>query len=256
MANLTNYENKWGTASTWVLTAASRDGATIGPFSGTEALAIHLSVSQGAPLLVTVAGTWASAAAGTVNFTLSAANSQLLSAGQVYQGELICTPSASDPTCILWFTLTSLPSAGSGGLLLRSLVELDEALDLLSFLNTQQQDMLGQALEAATEAIEAYCRWKLVLTDFDRLYRPGRTRKIYLDTRNIAIMSAPLSWGLDYAGTITNASGANQLASVSMQPASSTSNAVKSITLNSTASGVVAAPIVLATSTYTTMVRC
>lgn len=252
MAALNSYENKWGTHGVWVLTAASRDGAVLGPFTGTETLTINLAPTQGAPITVSQSATWANAGTGTVNFVLTAANSKLLSAGQVYQGEVICTPSASDPTCICWFTLTSIPSAGSGGLLIRSLVELDEAINLLSFLSTQQQDMLGDALESATTALEALCRRTLVLTTFDRLYRPGRTRKIYLDAWPVAIMTAPLSWGLDYAGTITNASKANQTASVSMTPASATSNAVTSITLNSTASGVVAAPIVLSLATYTT----
>jgi hypothetical protein len=253
MSALLNLENKWGTKDTWTLQAKNRDGTAPTQFTGTEALTLNIAVSQGSPAIVSAAAAWAVSATGLVTVTLSAANSSLLNAGQVYQLEVICTPTSQDPVCIVWATLTSLPSAGSGGLLLRSLVELDEAIDLLSFLSTQQQDMLGQALEAATEAIEALCRWKLVLTDFDRLYRPGRTRKIYLDTRNVAIMTAPLSWGLDYAGTITNASSANQTANVSMQPTSSTSNAVKSITLNSTASGVAASPIVLTTAANPTI---
>jgi hypothetical protein len=252
MSALLPLENKWGTRSDWTLQAKNRDGTVPTQFDGTEALTVKVSISQGSAAVFTTTATWADFTVAKVAIVVTAAQSALLNAGQVYQLEVICTPSGDDPDCILWVTLTSLPSAGSGGILLRSLVELDEAINVLSFLSTQQQDILGQALESATEAIEAYCRWKLVLTTFDKLYRPGRTRKIYLDTRHVAIMTAPLSWGLDYAGTIVNNSGANQLASISMQPASAYSNAVTSITLNSTASGVVAAPIVLPLATYTT----
>jgi hypothetical protein len=257
MSALLPLENKWGTRSDWVLQIAPRTGPAFSatnpsPFDGSEALAINLATSQGGPAVVSIVGIWDNFALGQVGFELSSQSSSLLRAGQVYQGEVIATPPGVGPTCVAWFTLTSIPSAGSGGLLIRSLVELDEAINLLSFLSTQQQDMLGQALESATDALEAYCRRKLVLTTFDRLYRPGRTRRIYLETWPVAIMTAPLSWGLDYAGTITNNSQANQFASVSMTPVSAYSNAVKSITLNSTSNGVVAAPIVLPLSSYPT----
>lgn len=250
MPYLPNYENKWGTASAWVIQAADRDGATLGPFTGSEILTINLAASQGAQLAVSQSTTWNDFATGAINFGLSAANSSNLTAGQVYQGEVLARAGNGDPKCICWFTLTSLPSAGSGGPILRSLVELDEAINLLGFLGTQQQDMLGQALEAATSALEGYCRRILVLTSFDKLYRPGRTRKIYLHTWPVAIVTG-MSWGLDYAGVIANVGGA-QIANVSMLPVSTYSNSVTSITLNSTSSGVVATPILLPLSQYPT----
>ena len=252
MSALLNLENKWGTRDVWNIQARQRNGAVPTTFNGTETLTFKVSVSQGAPAIFSTIVSWSNYTTGLVAVELTAANSALLSAGEVYQGEVYSSLAGGEPVCILWFTLTSLPSAGSGGTLLRSLVELDEAINLLSFQSTQQQDMLGQALKCATEALEAFCRRKLALTTFDKTYRPGRTRRVYLDTWPIA--GAPyLTWGLDYAGTITNASTANQLATVTMTPVSATQKSMAGIALNATSNGVVAAPIVLATSVYPTI---
>jgi len=258
MAALLNLENVWGTRSDWVIQARNRDGTVPTGFTGEEALALNVATRQGDPAVFSVGATWYSSPTGEAGITVTAANSQLLSAGQVYQGEVICTPPGGDPDCIILFTLTSLPAAGSGGLLLRSLVELDEAGNLLSILGTQQQDVLGECLKAATEALEALCRRNLVLTDFDRLYRPGRTRKIYLDTRPVACIAGPngtagLTSFLDVAGTVTNISSANQSATITMTPVSATQNTIAAITLNAAASGIAAAPIVLPLASYPTI---
>jgi hypothetical protein len=104
----------------------------------------------------------------------------------------------------------------------------------------QANPAIGAALEAATRAIEAFCRRPLVLADYDRTYRPGRTRRIYLDAWPVAgaptlsydLMVAATVWNTDYVG--------NQQASLSMTPASSGSGQAATLTLRRTSSGAVA----------------
>ena len=167
---------------------------------------------------------------------MTAASSALLTPGQTYQVMVFATPVGQEPDCIAWFTLTSLPSPGTGGLVLRSLLELDEALNLLGAISTQQQDMLPPTLEAATEALEDFTRRNaLVLTSFDKLYRPGRTRKIYLDAWPVCGAPA-LTWGLDVGFTVFNSTA--QIAYVTMTPASLTNQSIATVTLTSITGGV------------------
>lgn len=52
----------------------------------------------------------------------------------------------------------------------------------LSSLDANQLADLPAAISAASSALERECRRGLALASYDKLYRPGRRRKIYLDT--------------------------------------------------------------------------
>lgn len=67
-----------------------------------------------------------------------------------------------------------------------TLATVAEATAALPTLRADQLADLDAALLSATAAIEHFCGRRLVLSAFDRVYRPGRTRKIYLPTWPVA----------------------------------------------------------------------
>lgn len=93
------------------------------------------------------------------------------------------------------------------------LITLGQFLDALPNLTTDQQADAPAAITAATVLLESAARRPLAMRSIDRVYRPGRTRKIYLDSWPVPVcrLRTDLVVGMTVSNTDTLT---NQIATV------------------------------------------
>lgn len=158
-------------------------------FTGSETMTTVLTRGDTQASLATFATTWNDPAAKTIDITMSGASLATLPPDSYL---LIASQTGNTATFVVG-VLNVLPNAGGvGGV--RSLCTVPQALIMVPELLTYQAhfDQLPGTLEQATTACETYCRRKLLLTDFDRLYsRPfAGNREIRLDSRPVAVITS------------------------------------------------------------------
>jgi hypothetical protein len=213
-----------------------RDGAgnpILGQYAGTELLACVVWAGADQSAAANLTPTWVSGPLGTVKVLLSGAVTATVLAG-LYEVSV----QLADGSEMLWVGFLDLsPAAGTATY--RSLAKLSDVQALLPdlFGNPHALDALPVALEAATRAIETYCRRLLVLTSFDRIYRPARTRKIQLHTWPVPILSR-IKTDLAVVASITCSNTINQVATVQMTATGPHTNALATLTFSRIASGV------------------
>ena len=221
-----------------------------GTWQGTETFSATISTGTGEAAMLTLTPVFTSGqtfpnSAATVDIAFTAANFSALAPGG-YIGVIGTTGGSA---AVAWFALRVLPGA-IGATILRTLCTPGQAMLLQpDLINTQDDiDGLAPVLVAATRALETYCRRPLALTTFDRYYRPGRKRKIYLHGWPVA-PGIKLTCDLVTALTITMQSGTATNADVSTSVASSTSLTPTTLTLNwqDNAGGSFTQPFTLAT---------
>lgn len=99
----------------------------------------------------------------------------------------------------------------------RDLVAMADVQTALPRLKPSQLADVPAIVTAVSVAFEGLCRRPLALQDFDRVYRPGRARKIYLDTW--PVVSCRLRTDLVVALSIANTDATtNQVATVQKTP--------------------------------------
>lgn len=170
------------------VTIRDDDGNPILTYNGTETLSTEVWAGGNLPGDFAVPTTWISADDGTIQLSpISAAQTGGLAPGR-YDGLTRLTPARADPIDVYRFTIDILSYAGTAAApVYDSLVTVDWLEQQLPRATVERyRGQLGDAIAAATGAIESYCGRKLVLQQFDKVYRPGRTRKIYLDTWPVA----------------------------------------------------------------------
>lgn len=158
------------------------------PFTGSETMTTKLTRGDTQAALATLATTWADPAAKTITITLLGSASMTLEPDAYL---LIASETGSTATFVVG-VLQLFPNAGGAGGL-RSLCTVPQALIMAPELLSYQAhfDELPATLVQATTACETYCRRKLLLSDFDRLYsRPfGGVREIRLDARPVVSLT-------------------------------------------------------------------
>jgi hypothetical protein len=121
---------------------------------------------------------------------------------------------------------------------------LSEAQTALPNLTAAQLADAPAVITAVSLAFEAFCRRPLAMRNFDKPYRPGRTRKIYLDT--YPVVSCKLRTELVIPLTLINLdTTTNQEAEVTLTPTT--------LTLTRMASGVNVTDAALTLATYPTV---
>ena len=157
-----------------------------GPFVGTETLVGSVVTGTGEAAIVSPSVTWTAgqlAGAYTLaTITLSIAQTTLLP-----PGGYVVQVSISGSSALAWGVLAVHPGVGTSPVL-RSLITPGQALIIAPDLADTQADLdgLSSLLAAATRTIEHYCRRQLVLGTIDRIFRPARTRRIYLTSWPVA----------------------------------------------------------------------
>jgi hypothetical protein len=204
-----------GESGAWPLQIYTDAGAVAaGVFTSGNALTCELYQGDDAVLATVPTAAWISAPAAQYQAAVTGTQTTALTPGNY---TLLVTVAVSGMTpAVLYVPFLVLPApAGTGTL--RSLAT---PADFYAMVPAQTGNpAVSFALASATRAIEAFCRRPLVLTTFDKFYRPGRTRKIYLDTWPVAIVTI-VSADLTPAFTVTNQNvNATALASFTMQRA-------------------------------------
>jgi hypothetical protein len=165
-------------------------------FTGSETMTCKVTRGDTQAALATLTTTWLDAAAKTITITLAGSASTLIEPDSYL---LIASETGSTATFIVG-VLQLFPNAGGAGGI-RSLCTVPQALIMVPELQSYQAhfDQLPGTLEQATAACETYCRRKLLLSDFDRLYsRPfAGNRELRLDSRPVV---SPLTT-FDYGST-------------------------------------------------------
>lgn len=153
-------------------------------FAGSETMTTVATRGDTQPAVATLTTTWADAAAKTITIALAGSDSIDIEPDSYL---LIASQTGTTATYLVG-VLQLFPNAGGAGGI-RALCTVPQALIMVPELCTYQAhfDELPGALEQATVACETYCRRKLLLSDFDRLYSrpmPGY-RELRLDSRPV-----------------------------------------------------------------------
>jgi hypothetical protein len=228
-----------GQSETFTLTLSG------GTYTGSETLAGTVSTGTGEPALLSPTPVWTPGQSvyKTVDVAFTGSDLATLAPGGYILNVTVNGAGGA------FVSLRVLPGVGTTAAI-RTLVTPGQALAFNSDLATNQAqlDALAPALAAATRVMEAYCRKALVLTSFDRIYRPGRTRKIYLHAWPVA-PGLRIKVDLSTAFTITNTSiGTYQVGYSSMTPTSYYSWTPKTLSLTTidSSSNQVVVPLTLA----------
>lgn len=201
-----------GESASWPLQVyTDLNVAAIGIFSAQNTLSCELFYGDDSVLPVYPQAAWTDAPNAKYVVTISGPQTSLLLPGN-YTLVVSAAGLNQDPAILEIPFIVQPAPAGVG-----TLRALATPADFWAFVPDQTGNpAVAQALASATKAIEALCRRALVLTSFDKLYRPGRTRRIYLETWPIAIVTS-VTTDLVSAMNITNAAtNGVSIATVSM----------------------------------------
>lgn len=236
-----------GVTASQTIQAQDANGNDLTGFTGSPALTAVVWAGADQAAAATLTPTWVSATAGTISFVLSGATSATIPAG--FYEVVISLDDDSQVLRRFYLDLSFAPGTST----YRSLARLSDCQALLPafFSSGQSLDALPVALEAATVTIENYCGRILALTTFDKLYRPGRTRKIQLDAWPVPILTR-LQTDLASVLTIGCNFTTNQIATVQLTASSQSSNTLATLIFNRIASGSLTTTTLTA-STYTTV---